>query len=64
MISETKPLKIKSTILFNFITTKTCVAICLAEDVTGMGGIQFQVSPSNLSNPSTNVFLLTKSPIV
>ena len=39
MISETKPLKIKSTILFNFVITKTCVAICLAEDVTGMSRI-------------------------
>ena len=33
-------------LFFHFAITKTCVAICLAEDATRMGGIEFQLSPS------------------
>ena len=39
MISQTKPLKIKSFIPFNFAITKICVAIHSAEDGTRMGAI-------------------------
>ena len=39
MISETKPLKIKSFIPFNFAITKICVAIRLVEYGTKMGEI-------------------------
>ena len=48
MISQTKTLKIKSFLPFNFVITKICVAIHLAEDETRMGGIQFWLSPSNI----------------
>ena len=47
MISQTKPLKAKSFLPFNFSVTKICVAIRLAEDGTRMGGKYFQLSPSN-----------------
>ena len=56
MTSEPKPLKIKSSLLFDFAITKTCVAIRLAEDGTRMGGIQLQLFPSKLSNLPTNFF--------
>ena len=49
MISQTKTLKIKSFISFNFAITieiKICVAIHLPEDGTRMGGIWFRLSPS------------------
>ena len=46
MISQTKPLKTKSFLPFNFSVTNICVVIRLADDGTGMGGIQFQLSPS------------------
>ena len=46
MISQTKPLKIKPFLPFNFVTTKICVAISLAEDGTRMGRILFQLSRS------------------
>ena len=49
MISQTKSLKIKSFLSFNFAITKICVAIHLAEDGTRMGGIKFQLSSSNIS---------------
>ena len=39
MISQTKPLKTKSFLPFNFSVTNICVAILLAEDGTRMGGI-------------------------
>ena len=39
MISQTKLLKIKYSLPFNFAITKICVAICLPEDVTRMGGV-------------------------
>ena len=39
MISQTKALKIKSFLQFNFASTKICVAIRLADDRTRMGGI-------------------------
>ena len=39
LISQTKPLKIKSFVPLNFAITNICVAICLAEDETRMGGI-------------------------
>ena len=39
MTSQTKPLKIKSFLPFDFAVTKICVAIRLAEDGTRMGGI-------------------------
>ena len=39
MIPQTKALKIKSFLPFNFAITKTCVAIHLAEDRARMGGI-------------------------
>ena len=39
MISQAKPLKIKSFLPFNFAITKICLAIRLAEDGTRMGGI-------------------------
>ena len=39
MISKTKPLKVKSSLSFNFAVTKTCVEIRLVEDGTRMGGI-------------------------
>ena len=39
MISQTKPLKIKSFFPFNFAIAKICVRIRLAEDRTRMGGI-------------------------
>ena len=39
MISQTKPLKIKSFLPFNFALTKICVTIRLAEDGTRMDGI-------------------------
>ena len=38
MISQTKTLKIKSFLPFNFVITKICVAIRLAESGTRMGG--------------------------
>ena len=41
MISQTKPLKIKSFLPFNFSITKICVAIRLAEDGTRMDGINY-----------------------
>ena len=50
MISQTKTLKIKSFLPFNFAITKICVAIRLAEDGTRMGGIKFRLSPSKKSN--------------
>ena len=43
MISQIKPLKIKSFLPFNFAITKICVAIHLAEDGTRMGGIYFRL---------------------
>ena len=39
MISQTKTLKIKSFLLFNFSITKICVARRSAEDGTRMDGI-------------------------
>ena len=51
MISQTKTLKIKSFLPFNFVVIKICVAILLAEDGTRMGGIQFQLSPSIIYTP-------------
>ena len=39
MISQTKPLKIKYFLPFNFLISKICVAIRLAENGTRMGGI-------------------------
>ena len=39
MISQTKPIKLKSFLPFNFAITKICVAIRLAEDGTRLGGI-------------------------
>ena len=39
MILQTKPLKIKSFLPFNFAVTKICVAMRLAEDGTRMGRI-------------------------
>ena len=39
MISQAKPVKIKSFLPFNFAITKICLAIRLAEDGTRMGGI-------------------------
>ena len=39
MISETKPLKIKSSLSVNFAITKICVVIRLAEDGIRMDGI-------------------------
>ena len=41
MISQIKTLKIKSFPPFNFVTTKSCVAIHLAENGTKMGGMCF-----------------------
>ena len=38
-MSQTKTLKIKSFLPFNFRITKICAAIRLAEDETRMGGI-------------------------
>ena len=38
-ISQTKPLKIESFLPSNFVITKICVRIRLAEDGTRMGGI-------------------------
>ena len=49
MISQIKPLKIKSFLPFNFAVTAICVAIRLAKDGTRMGGIWFRLSPSNNS---------------
>ena len=39
MISQTKPLKTKYFLPFNFAITKICVAIHLPEDGIRMGGI-------------------------
>ena len=39
MISQTKTLKIKYFLPFNFALTKICVAIRLAEGGTRMGGV-------------------------
>ena len=39
MILQTKPIKLKSFLPFNFAITKICVAIRLAEDGTRLGGI-------------------------
>ena len=39
IISQTKTLKIKSFLPFNFAVIKISVAICLAEDRTRMGGL-------------------------
>ena len=39
MISQTKPLKVKSFLPFNFAITAICVAIRLAEDGARMVGI-------------------------
>ena len=38
-MSQTKPLKIKSFLPFNFAFTKICVVIRLAEDGTRMGSM-------------------------
>ena len=38
-MSQTKPLKIRNFLPFNFAITKMCIAIRLAEDGTRMGGI-------------------------
>ena len=48
IISQSKSLKVKSFLPFNFAVTKICVGvgIRLAEDGTRMGGIYFQVFPS------------------
>ena len=55
MISQTKPLKTKSFLSFNFSVTSICVAIRLTEDGTRMGGIYFQLSPSfNLLSKSNS----------
>ena len=56
MISQTKPLKTKSFLPFNFSVTNICVAIRLAyEGGTRMGGIYFQLSPSfNLLSKSNS----------
>ena len=56
MISQTKTLKIKYFLPFNFAITKICVAISLAENGTRMGGIQFRLSPSILKVASTQKF--------
>ena len=48
MISQTKALKIKSFFPFNFVITKTYVAIRLTEDGTRMGAIEFRLSPSKI----------------
>ena len=48
MISQTKTLKIKSFLPFNFEITKICVAIRLEEDETRMGGKWFRPSPSKI----------------
>ena len=47
MISQRKPLKVKSFPPFNFGITTICVAIRLAEDGTRMSDKQFWLSPSN-----------------
>ena len=39
MISQTNPFKIKSFLPFNFVVTKICVRIPLAENGTRMGGV-------------------------
>ena len=39
MMSQTKPLKLKSSLLFDFSITKICVVIRLAEDGTRIGSI-------------------------
>ena len=51
MISQTKTLKIKYFLPFNFVIIKLCVAIRLAEDGTRMGGILFRLSPSKIITP-------------
>ena len=38
-MSQTKTLELKSFVTFNFAITKICIAICLVEDGTRMGGI-------------------------
>ena len=50
MISQTKPLKIKSFLPFNFTITAICVVIRLAEDGVRTGGISFRLSPSIIKN--------------
>lgn len=45
VISQTKPLTVKSFPSFNYVIIKTCVAVRLA-DGTRMGPIQFQLFPS------------------
>ena len=47
----------KECISFNFLVTEIRVAVSLAEDETKTGGIQFQLSPSNLIK---NMIILTK----
>ena len=59
MISQTKTLKIKCFFPFNFAITKICVAICLVEDGTRMGGIQFCLIPSTFLS-SLYVFCIIK----
>ena len=58
MIWQTKPLKIKSFLPFNFAITAICVAIRLAEDGTRMDGIQFRLSPSRFDG--RNVAVINK----
>ena len=43
MISQTKPLKMKYFLQFDFAITNICVAMRLAENGTSMGGIEFQL---------------------
>ena len=58
MISQTKTLKIKFFLPFNFVTTKIYVAIRLAEDGTGMGGIQFRLTPSIIAYTTNISFII------
>ena len=58
MISQTKPLK-KHFVSLNFAITKICVAVRLVEDGTRLGGIYFQLSPSNKNISHVVFYLLT-----
>ena len=67
MISQTKPLKIKYFLSFNFAITTSCVAIRLAENRTRMGGIQFRLSPSInevLKKGDAAFYLSTDDPMI
>ena len=56
MISQTKALKVKSFLLFNFTITAICVVIRLAEDGTRMRSIYFRISPSYKENEKLKHF--------